>query len=279
MVWAVVFCIAIALLDVYTDYLKPARGLVGSLSAPFHWVVSVPNRLSDWSEERLVSRVQLQEENERLREELLILQRKIQQFAQVSSDNVRLRELMNAAEHFEDRVVVAEMIGVSPDPLSHKVIINRGRVHGVYVGQPLLDAFGLMGQVVSVSERSSEILLITDTTHALPVEVRRNGVRAIVDGLGDLFEVRLRHVPNTVDIAVGDDLVSSGLGNVYPRGYPVARVKEVIHDPSLPFAIVKAEPMAQMNRSRHVLLVFSQHREALVQPSFAQVHNASSSTP
>ncbi len=113
-----------------------------------------------------------------------------------------------------------------------------------------------MGQVVQVGAGSSEVLLITDTTHALPVQINRNGVRLIAEGVGSLYELAVRHVSNTVDIQVGDLLVSSGLGQRFPVGYPVAEIVELRFDPGLPFATVVARPMAEMNRSRHVLLVF-----------------------
>jgi rod shape-determining protein MreC len=153
-------------------------------------------------------------------------------------------------------VLVAELIGVSPNPLSHTVVINRGANEGVFEGQPLLDAFGLMGQVIEVSEHSSRVLLISDATHALPVQVNRNGVRAIAEGTGDLNRLRLRHVSNTTDIREGDLLVSSGLGKRFPVGYPVAEVESVVRDPGQAFATVIARPMARLDRSRHVLLVF-----------------------
>jgi len=155
-----------------------------------------------------------------------------------------------------DKVLIAELIGVSPDPNVHKVIVDKGEDDGVYIGQALVDAKGLMGQVVSVGYFSSEVLLITDTTHALPVQINRNGVRLIVEGVGSLYELAVRHVSNTVDIQEGDLLVSSGLGQRFPVGYPVAEVVEVSFDPGKAFARVVAKPMAELNRSRHVLLVF-----------------------
>ena len=155
-----------------------------------------------------------------------------------------------------DKVLVAELMGISPDPLTHEVIIDRGRRDGVYRGQAVLDAFGLMGQVVEVHPSSSRVLLITDNSHALPVQINRNGVRAVAEGTGDLNRLRLRHVSNTTDIRAGDLLISSGLGERYPAGYPVAEVEEVVRDPGQSFATVIARPKAQLDRSRHVLLVF-----------------------
>lgn len=205
-----------------------------------------------------MSRSRLVKENEALRTELLVHKRKLQKMASLVAENVRLRQLLNSAELIADRVIIAELIGIAPDPTIHKVIINKGSKDGVYAGQAMVDANGLMGQVVEVGRGSSQVLLITDTTHALPVQINRNGVRLVAEGIGSLYELAIRHVSNTVDIKVGDLLVSSGLGQRFPVGYPVAEVVEVRADPGRPFSHVVARPTAEMNRSRHVLLVFDQ---------------------
>ncbi len=246
------------LINLYTDWLNPVRSYAGNLAHSFYWITDIPSRVAEWGTESVKTRESLQQENQALKSELLIHRRKLQQMATLAAENVRLRQLLNSADMIQDRVLVAELIDVSPDPLAHKVIVNRGTNQGVYVGQPLLDASGLMGQVVQVSANSSQVLLITDSTHALPVQVNRNGVRAIAEGVGDLYTLKLRHVSNTVDVRKGDLLVSSGLGQRFPVGYPVAVVESVTHDPGKPFATVLARPKAQLNRSRHVLLVFSQ---------------------
>jgi rod shape-determining protein MreC len=248
--------IGLIFISLYTDWLKPVRQPLNALVVPFYEVTDVPRRLGDWWHNTFVSRSELQAENEALRTELLIHQRKLQQMAALAAENVRLRQLMNATGMLQDKVLVAELFGVSPNPLSHTVWINRGRNGGVYEGQPLLDAFGLMGQVIEVTDEASQVLLISDPTHALPVQINRNGVRAIAEGTGDLNRLRLRHVSNTTDIRVGDLLVSSGLGGRFPVGYPVAEVDTILRDPGQPFATVIVRPMARLDRSRHVLLVF-----------------------
>lgn len=248
------------LLSIYTDLLDPLRARLATLSTPLYSLVNVPGDALSWTQDSLRSREQLQQENAAYEAELLIHKRKLQQMASLAAENVRLRQLLNSAEMVKDRVLVAELVGISPDPLTHRVIVNKGRQHGVYLGQPLLDAHGLMGQVVEVSDNTSQVLLITDATHALPVQVNRNGVRAVAEGTGDLYQLQLRHLANTVDVREGDLLVSSGLGQRFPVGYPVAEVISVMHDPGKPFARVVARPQAQLNRSRHVLLVFSGDR-------------------
>lgn len=243
--------------SLFRAQVDPLKSQLDIIAVPFYWVTDLPGRFDAWFDDSMVSREALQQENRSLKGELLILQRKLQQFATLAADNARLRQLMNSAELVHDRVLIAELVGVSPDPTEQVVVVNKGSEQGVFVGQPLLDAYGLMGQVIEVNPYFSRVLLITDSNHALPVQINRNGVRAVAEGSGDLYELKLRHVSNTVDVKVGDLLVSSGLGQRFPVGYPVADVISILHDPGKSFATVIARPKAQLNRSRHVLLAFS----------------------
>jgi len=206
------------------------------------------------------SRSQLLEENARLRRENLVLQGRSHQMASLQAENVRLRALLNSSAMLRDDVLVAELIGVSPDPMRHLLVLNKGEQDGVFVGQPLIDADGLLGQIVEVSSISSRAMLITDATHSIPVQVNRNGVRAIAEGTGVLGMLEVHHVAATTDIREGDLLVTSGLGGRFPVGYPVAVVSEVERDPGQPFARILARPTAALDRSRHVLLVFTAGR-------------------
>lgn len=248
--------LSIGVIYSYTNWFDSIKGDAVDYSMPLYWVADLAGEAEDWADTKLMSKGRLITENEKLRTELLVHKRKLQQMASLAAENVRLRQLLNSAETLNDRVLIAELIGVSPDPLVHKVMLNRGTKHGVYKGQALLDASGLMGQVVEVGNSSAQVLLITDVTHALPVQVNRNGVRLIAEGVGDLHQLVLRHVSNTTDIKEGDILVSSGLGQRFPVGYPVAEIVQVIADPGKPFVRAIARPMAELNRSRHVLLVF-----------------------
>ncbi|MGE8387806.1 MAG: rod shape-determining protein MreC, partial [Pseudomonas sp.] len=190
----------------------------------------------------------------------LLLQGRLQKLAALTEQNVRLRELLNSSALVNEKVEVAELIGVDPNPFTHRILINKGERDGVFLGQPVLDARGLMGQVVELMPYTSRVLLLTDTTHSIPVQVNRNGLRAIASGTGNPERLELRHVADTADIKEGDLLVSSGMGQRFPAGYPVATVNEVIHDSGQPFAIVRAIPTAALNRSRYMLLVFSDRR-------------------
>lgn len=243
--------------DLRFNGLQRTRALIDTLVLPVYWVADIPSRIVDWKETHFVSRTTLQEESERLRRENLILEGRTQQMASLQAENVRLRALLNSSALLRDDVLVAELIGVSPDPVRQQVVLNKGVRDGVYVGQPLIDASGLMGQVVDVSEFRSRVLLITDVTHSVPVQVNRNGVRAIAEGSGSLSALEIHHVSATTDIRVGDLLVSSGLGGRFPVGYPVAEVVSVERDPGQPFAQILARPSAALDRSRHVLLVFT----------------------
>jgi len=245
------------LVGTYTPWLQPLRAQFGFLNTPIYWLTHLSGRFSDWIGERFVSKGELLQENEALRAELLIHKGKLQQMASVYAQNLSLQQLRDATEELEQRVVVVELVGVSPDPTAHKVIINKGRQDGVYINQPLLDADGLMGRVIEVGPYTSQVLLITDSTNALSVQVNRNEVRAVIEGMGVLYEMSLRHVEFTADIKVNDLLVTSGLDQVFPFGLSVARVISVEHSPGEPFANIKAVPLAKLNRGRHALLLFS----------------------
>ena len=241
----------------YTTLFNPVRKHLDLVALPFYWIADLPTRMRSWTDENFASRQSLIEKNRLLENQLLIHKVKLQQMAALSAENLYLRQLMNSSKTLGSRVLVGKIIGISPDPTLHKVIINKGSKHGVYIGQPILDAFGLMGQVVSLTAYTSQVLLITDGSHALPVQVNRNGVRTIVEGTGDFYRLKLRHISSTMDIQQGDLLVSSGLGERFPAGYPVATVQSISHDPGKPFADVVVNPVAQLDRSRHVLFVFN----------------------
>ena len=255
--------------DHRTDMLQPVRNGLSVFALPVQYIANIPNQLVDWSASSVQSREDLMQENRRLESEVLLLQRRVQKLASLVAENTRLKELMNSASLVDDEVIVAEIVGVDPDPFRHEVIIDKGSMDQAYKGQAVLDSDGLMGQLIAVGPFSSRALLITDASHGLPVHVARNGVRAIAVGSGSLDQLKLIHVPDTADIVEGDLLVTSGLGGRFPNGYPVGKVVEVRHDPGKPFATVTAMPSAQLDRSRHVLLVFSRVANQPVEPSLA----------
>lgn len=255
-----VLAVALMVVDARFAVLKPLRTQLGLIVEPVYWLGRLPVTLWEGATQGLSSRSELTAENERLKAEQLMMQRRLQKLAALTEQNVRLRELLNSSALVDDEVLATELIGIDPNPFTHRILIDKGAQDGVLLGQPVLDARGLMGQVVEVLPYSSRVLLLTDTTHSIPVQVNRNGLRAIASGTGNPERLELRHVADTADIKEGDLLVSSGLGQRFPAGYPVATVTEVIHDSGQPFAIVRAMPTASLNRSRYMLLVFTDPR-------------------
>ncbi|WP_092445420.1 MULTISPECIES: rod shape-determining protein MreC [unclassified Pseudomonas] len=255
-----VLSVALMVVDARFTLLKPVRSQMSLVLMESYWITDLPQRLWQGVASQFGSRTELVAENEKLKTENLLLQGRMQKLAALTEQNVRLRELLNSSALVNEKVEVAELIGMDPNPFTHRILINKGERDGVVLGQPVLDARGLMGQVVELMPYTSRVLLLTDTTHSIPVQVNRNGLRAIASGTGNPERLELRHVADTADIKEGDLLVSSGLGQRFPAGYPVATVKEVIHDSGQPFAIVRAVPTAALNRSRYLLLVFSDTR-------------------
>ncbi|SFM90223.1 rod shape-determining protein MreC [Marinobacter pelagius] len=247
---------ALIVADARFDKLSSVRSTIATGLAPVYWLGNAPYEFSDWFSGLFVSKEDLQQENEDLRARLLILERRALKYAALASENNELRRLMNSSEVLDDRVIVGEVVGVSPDPFSHEIIINKGLSDGVNPGQAILDAQGLMGQVVQASQITSRVLLVSDSSHAVPVEVVRNGLRAVLLGTGNPESLELVHVPDTADIREGDLLVSSGLGGRFPRGYPVAEVSRINKEPGEPFVSIQATPKAELNQSRLVLAVF-----------------------
>lgn len=249
----------LSLLLIFADYrfreIDTLRSTLSTLVTPIQFVVDVPSRVWFWFDRMSADYGQLLNENRSLRAQALILQRKLQKMTAITAENIHLRELLNGAERVDEAVMVAEIIGVDPDPFTHEVIINQGVNSGVFLGQPLLDASGVMGQVIAVSRFTSRVLLITDARHSIPVQVNRNGVRAVAGGVGVLDTLELQHVPNSADIREGDTLISSGLGDLFPFGYPVAMVRSVRHDPGETFAQIQATPLANLAGSRQVILI------------------------
>ena len=243
-------------------YLERVRFGLGYATTPIYWVADIPTRVSFWIDDVFVSRTDLLEENEALRERLLVAQRELQLLESLTSENSRLLELDEATGNINGDVMPAEIINVSPDPYSKRVLINKGARDGLFIGQPLLDANGLMGQIDEVLPYTSWASLITDPHHVTPVEVNRNGERALARGSRSVSnELELEFVTQTQDMQAQDLLVSSGMGQVFPKNYPVAEIISVYADPGLDFATVRARPIAQMASTRHVMLVFQNEEE------------------
>lgn len=224
---------------------------------PVHYLAALPSRLVRAVDGRLATEAELRARNAQLEQENLALKGRLQTFDWLQSENRRLRDLLDSSRKLRQRVLVARLLEVDLDPYRQQVLVDKGSVAGVFVGQPVLDADAVMGQVIRTSPLTSTVLLITDAAHSLPVQIDRNGLRSIAEGSGLVDRLYLPHLPKNADVRSGDLLITSGLGGVFPPGYPVARITEVRHDPGNPFATVMAEPTARLDRSHEVLLVWS----------------------
>ena len=250
------------LVDARFTVLKPVRSQLGMVLTPLYWLGDLPVRGWNNTLQMFSSRTDLLAENEQLRAETLLMQRRLQKLATLTEQNVRLRELLNSSALIDDRVLVAELIGVDPNPYTHRVLINKGSNSGVTLGQPVLDARGVMGQVIEVMPYSSRVLLITDSNHSVPVQVNRNGLRAIASGTGNLESIELRYVTDSADIREGDFVgylgygaalscwLSSGCSDASAAQYRAA------------FCAGAGFAGGNLNRSRYLLLVFSDSKNA-----------------
>jgi rod shape-determining protein MreC len=236
--------------------LESVRDALSVLVYPIQLTVELPSSISDWFSESLSTRRELQEQVDSLRTQQIIQKAQMQKLAALETENIRLRELLDSSFEIGERVLIAELMSVNLDPYKHQIVINRGELHNVYPGQPLVDANGVMGQIVHAGPYTSTAILITDTAHAIPIQVNRNGLRSIALGSGAIDRLELPYIPNSADIQAGDLLTTSGLGGHFPPGYPVATVATVEHDPGNAFAKVIATPLAHLDRSREVLLVW-----------------------
>jgi rod shape-determining protein MreC len=243
-------------IDVNSRLLDPARSILATLISPIYIIAESPYRMGREASRTLATRESLIEANARLEQENLQLAQRAQQFVALREENARLRALLGSRQRLGAEVLVAELVGVIPSPNTFQVEIDKGSAAGVFVGQAVIDADGLFGQVVEVARFTSRVMLLVDAAHAVPVQVNRNDIRSIAAGTGRMDRLELEYVPITADIREGDLLVSSGLGGHFPRGYPVGEVVAVVVDPTLPYAQVTARPLAALDRSRHVLLVY-----------------------
>jgi len=249
-------------LEYRTDKVRPLRNTISHLTYPIQYAVNIPSLLASWTLETFASHKQLIDENKSLRQSQLLLQSELQKFQLLKAENQRLQDLLQSAKKIEQNVLVAEMLAVDMDPYRQNILINKGSRDNVYLGQAVIDASGVMGQISHVSSFSSTALLISDPSHSIPVRVVRNGLRSIATGIGQADQIKLNYIPGNGDIEVGDRLVSSGLGGRFPVDFPVATVSRVSRPAGKPFAIVYAEPTAALDKSHEILLVWQNKPEA-----------------
>ena len=238
-----------------TRTLQPVRGVLTAGVEPLYYVAESPYLLGDRLTRLFSTHAGLRADIERLEAELMELRRIAGRYRGLVVENDRLRALLGSTESLPEGVLVAEIIAVMPNPARHEVVIDKGIDDSVAAGQAVVDSGGLFGQVVQAAATTSRVLLISDTTHAVPVHVNRNNLRSIAAGTGAFDRLVLESVPIASDMVPGDVLMSSGLGGRFPSGYPVGVVQTVLRDPGDDFARVEATPSAALDRSRHVLVV------------------------
>ncbi len=243
--------------------LAQIRAGLSAAAYPLQMLVHSPVAAWDWLSSSLRTHRELLAENAALKDTARENDLRLLRLEAIEQENQRLRALVNAAPRDSERVQAAIIMRVDLDPLRHRVLIDRGTRDGVTRGQAVIDASGVFGQTINVGPMAAEVILLSDPTHAIPVQVERNGLRTIAVGTGDAARLTLPYLPRNADVQADDLLVSSGLGGVFPAGLPVARITEVKRDPSQPLAIVSARPAAALDRDREVLLLWSQPRVAL----------------
>ena len=242
-------------LDSTTRLLQPARAVLNTVVGPGRFVMDSPYMLAAQLGAFFSSRTALMRRFDHLEQRNLELSAIAQEAQALKTENDRMRELLGSRARLPAEVLIAELIGVVPTPDTQQVVIDKGASAGVRIGQAVIDATGLFGQIVDVGLHTSRVLLITDLSHAVPVEVSRSGLRSIAGGTGRIELLLLENLPATADIRRGDLLVSSGLGGRFPRGYPVGRVQSVLTESTRGFSRASVEPSALLDASRHLLVV------------------------
>ncbi|WP_417441698.1 rod shape-determining protein MreC [Idiomarina sp.] len=265
-----VLALACSFLLIFIDHrlqaMKPVRLFLNSLVAPVQYLAILPEQLLDGVSESLKTTSQLSDENKRLKRAILELQGEQQQLRFLQNENKRLRELLGSDARDSVRRMVAEVIAVASEPFSQQLVINKGTLSGVYEGQPVLDSHGIIGQVQDVGGNTARVLLLSDQSHAISLRSERSDIRVLAQGTGDIGRLELMFIPHSTELKEGDLLMSSGLGGIFPEGYPVATIRQIDRDESLPFAKVTADPVSALDRVRNVLLLWPSDGEQ--QPIF-----------
>ena len=254
---AVIISVAAIVADSRFGVFTHVRVYLSSLVSPLQYIANAPGTLLDTMSTQVQTRSSLIEQTKQQEQQLLTLRSRLLKLDQLEHENQRLRELLGSPVHKESRKMVAELLSVDSDPFSHQVLINKGALDGVYNGQAVINDQGVIGQVLHVGSTTSRVLLITDSSHGIPVRVLRNDLRAIASGSGELDKLELRNLPRNTDIQVGDLLVTSGLGGRFPEGYPVATVTRSEYVEGKPFAQVEAKPLVELDRLRYLLLLWT----------------------
>lgn len=255
-VLALVLSIFLMFADYHYKYLDVVRSGFSLVVSPLQYAVDYPVRVVGWIQSLVSAKKSLIDENMRLRYQQTILEAELQKLLVIQKENSQLKELLLTSSKADMRAMAAQILAVDTSNARQIVVLNKGKRDGVYAGQPVLDAKGVMGQVVDVGPMTSTVLLISDSKSAVPVRNNRTGERAILVGTNSMEQLSLINLPKTSSIHPGDVLVTSGLGRRYPEGYPVGRILAVNSIPGEDFVKVTVSPVALLNRNRLVLLIW-----------------------
>ena len=253
--------IALMLVDNRTQQLEKLRTGLHTLVYPVIFLSTIPGDLFHSFSESLQERSTLQEENERLKQENLYYKSRFEKLYALEADNERLKRLLGQSDDIAEQVLLAELVEVSLEPYTQQIVLNKGTADNVYIGQPVINGEGVIGQVVHTSYAQSIVTLLTDPDSAVPVMVMRNGLRGVMRGTGVRDRLGLPYLTPNADILVGDLLISSGMGGRFPTGYPVASITAIERNPSLEFLHIEATPVARLDHGREVLLIWPGEEE------------------
>ncbi|HLN48491.1 MAG TPA: rod shape-determining protein MreC [Steroidobacteraceae bacterium] len=248
--------LGLIIVDKHYDHLGKIRRLLSIAAYPVQVAVESPFEGWNWFRQSVTSRDVLRADNAKLQAELRLAQFRLQRYEALEAETQRLRALRDNTAGVSNRFIVGDIMDVDLDAFRARVLVDKGASDGVFVGQAVLDSGGVFGQVARVEQLTSEVILISDPTHAIPVQINRNGLRTIAVGTGDSSRLKLPYLPTSADVIAGDLLVTSGLGGVFPPGYPVGTVAEVKRDPAQSLADVDIRPAASLDRSRELMFVW-----------------------
>jgi rod shape-determining protein MreC len=259
--------LGLIIVDKRYDHLGRIRQWLSIVAYPVELAVASPFEGWAWFRESVTTRDALRADKTKLEAELRLAQFRLQRYEALEAESQRLRALRDHAADVTERYLVGDIMNVDLDAFRERVLVDKGARDGVYVGQAVLDAGGIFGQVARVGQLTSEVILVSDAAHAIPVQINRNGLRTVALGTGDTASLKLPYLPTSADVVVGDLVVSSGLGGGFPAGYPVGTVAVVKRDPAQSLADVELKPAAALDRSRELLFVWLKPQAAELPPA------------
>jgi rod shape-determining protein MreC len=258
--------LALIIVDKRYAHLVKIRQFLSVVAYPVQIAVASPFEGWHWFRDSITTRDALRADNSKLQAELRVAQFRLQRYEALEAETQRLRALRENTAGVTDRFLVGDVMNVDLDAFRERVLVDKGAGDGIYVGQAVLDSGGVFGQVARVGQLTSEVILISDAAHAIPVQINRNGLRTVAVGTGDTNRLKLPYLPTSADVVAGDLLVTSGLGGGFPAGYPVGTIAEVKRDPAQSLADVEVKPAAALDRSRELLFVWLKAQAAELPP-------------